>query len=302
MATLRSLLPSANALIVFESAGRLGSFTRAAEELGISQAAVSFAIRRIEDELRTPLFRRLHRSVALTEAGQRFHADVALGLTHIRKAAEDLTAARPDRHVTLSASTTFASFWMLPRLARFRADLPDIDLRIQTSDRDIDLTSEGLPLGIRLGRTGSWPGCDEALLSGEEISPIVAPAYVEQHGRPESPAGIAGHRLIHLEEPFRPRATWEDWFTDLGLPPPPRTKGLLINDYVLVVQAVLGGQGIALGWRYVTDSMVDAGLLEYPCDHVLRTGRGFHVVWPAGRDIGDNARRVRDWLLSGTAA
>ncbi|MEQ9334601.1 LysR substrate-binding domain-containing protein [Thalassobaculum sp.] len=302
MATLRALLPSANALIVFEAAGRLGSFTRAAEELGISQAAVSFAIRKMEDELGTPLFRRRHRSVELTEAGRRFHPDVALGLTHIRKAAEDLTAARPDRHVTLSASTTFASFWMLPRLARFRADLPDIDLRIQTSDRDLDLTSEGLPLGIRLGRARSWPGCEAAVLIEEAITPIVAPAYIEQYGRPAMAADIAGHRLIHLEEPFRPRATWEDWFADLGLPPPSRAKGLLINDYVLVVQAVLGGQGIALGWRYVTDRMVADGLLEYPSDHVLRTGRAFHVVWPAGREIGENARRVRDWLLSGVEA
>lgn len=302
MATLRSLLPSANALIVFEAAGRLGSFTHAARELGMSQAAVSFAIRKMEEELRTTLFRRQHRSVALTEAGKRFHADVALGLTYIRKSAEDLTAGSTDRHVTLSASTAFASFWMLPRLARFRADLPDIDLRIQTSDRDVDLVSENLPLGIRVGPSQSWPGCDEAVLTEEEITAIVAPAYVEQHGRPASAAEIAEHRLIHLEEPFRPTFDWADWFADLGLPPPSRAKGLLINDYVLIVQAVLGGQGIALGWRHLTDPMVEAGLLEHVSDHVLRTGQAFHVVWPAGREIGANARRVRDWLLSGIAA
>lgn len=302
MATLRSLLPSANALIVFEAAGRLGNFTRAAAELGMSQAAVSFAIRRMEDELGTPLFRRRHRSVVLTEAGRRFHADVALGLTHIRKSAEELTAVNADRHVTLSASTAFASFWMLPRLARFRADLPDVDLRIQTSDRDLDLVAENLPLGIRVGPPGSWPGCEEAVLVEEEIAAIVAPGYIEQHGRPASDAGIAGHRLIHLEEPFRPTFDWEDWFADLGLPPPSRAKGLLINDYVLIVQAVLGGQGIALGWRHLTDPMVAAGLLEHASDHVLRTGLAYRVIWPAGREIGENARRVRDWLLSGVEA
>jgi len=301
MANLRSLLPSANALIVFEAAGRLGSFTRAAEELGLSQAAVSFAIRKIEEELRTPLFRRQHRSVALTEAGKRFHADVALGLTYIRKSAEDLTAGA-DRHVTLSASTAFASFWMLPRLARFRADLPGIDLRIQTSDRDLDLVAESLPLAIRVGPAGSWPGCEDAVLAEEEITPIVAPAYVEQNGSPASGAELAEHRLIHLEEPFRPTADWADWFADQGVPPPSGDKGLLINDYVLVVQAVLGGQGIALGWRHLTDPMVETGLLERVSDHVLRTGLAFRVVWPAGRDIGENARRVRDWLLSGVEA
>lgn len=300
MATLRSLLPSANALIVFEAAGRLGSFTRAAEELGISQAAVSFAVRKMEAELRTTLFRRQHRSVALTEAGKRFHADVALGLTYIRKSAEDLTAGA-GRHVTLSASTAFASFWMLPRLAQFRADLPGIDLRIQTSDRDLDLLAESLPLGIRVGPAGSWPGCDDAVLVEEEIAAIVAPAYVEQHGRPASAGEIAEHRLIHLEEPFRPTADWSDWFADLGLPPPSRAKGLLINDYVLVVQAVLGGQGIALGWRHLTDPMIDTGLLEPASAHVLRTGRAFRVVWPSDRQMTANARLVRDWLLSGVA-
>ena len=133
MQSLRSLLPSPGALIVFEAAGRLASFTRAAEELAMTQAAVSFAIRNLERDLGVPLFTRRHRSIALTEAGERFHADVSLGLTHIRKSAEELKAQGSDRHVTLSASTAFASYWMLPRLARLRADLPGIDLRIQTS-------------------------------------------------------------------------------------------------------------------------------------------------------------------------
>lgn len=300
MQSLRSLLPSPGALIVFEAAGRLASFTRAAEELAMTQAAVSFAIRNLERDLGVPLFTRRHRSIALTEAGERFYADVSLGLTHIRKSAEELKAQGSDRHVTLSASTAFASYWMLPRLARLRADLPGIDLRIQTSDRNVDLRREGLPLGIRTGRSGDWPGCDDALLVAEEVTAIVAPAYVEANGTPSDAADIAAHhRLIHLEEPFRPTLDWEDWFKGLGVDPPSRAKGLLINDYVLVVQAVLSGQGIALGWRHLTDPMVEQGMLVSVGDHVHRTGQGFHVVWPNDRPIGDNAARVRDWLLSG---
>ena len=302
MATLRTLLPSANALVVFEAAGRHGSFTRAAEELAMTQAAVSYAIRTLEERLGVKLFTRRHRSVALTEAGRRFHADVAMGLGYIRRSAEDLTATARERHVTLSASTAFASFWMLPRLRRLRADLPDVDLRIQTGDHDVDIVTEGMPLAIRCGTSGSWAGCRDAVLAHEEIAAVVSPAYVEQQGMPEDDAAIAGHRLIHLEEPYRPCPDWGAWLRSLGLPPPSRATGLLINDYVLVVQAVLGGQGIGLGWKHLVDPMVTDGLLLYASRHVLRTAHAFHVVWPAERALSDAAVQVREWMLSGVPA
>jgi DNA-binding transcriptional LysR family regulator len=151
MDNLRHLLPSAGNLIVFEAAGRHMSFTRAAQELGMTQAAVSYAIRALETQLGAALFQRAHRAVQLTEAGRRFHADVTLGLGHIRKSAEDIRNRGKPASVTLAASTAFASFWMLPRLHRLRDDLPDIDLRIQTADRDLDIRTESIELGVRGG-------------------------------------------------------------------------------------------------------------------------------------------------------
>src|SRR5918994_6741103 len=148
MRTLRHLLPSAGSLIVFECAGRLTSFTAAARELGTSQAAVSYAVSRLENQLGTPLFLREHRRVRLTEAGAELFGDVSLGLSLIQRSVEQLRAASTGAHVTLSASTAFASLWMVPRLQRFREDLPDLDLRIQTADRDLDLIGENIPLGI----------------------------------------------------------------------------------------------------------------------------------------------------------
>lgn len=301
MESLRDLLPSANALIVFEAAGRHRSFTRAAEELAMTQAAVSFSIRKLEDDLETRLFTRRHRSVSLTEAGARFHADVSLGLTHIRKAAEELRSVASERHVTLSASTAFASYWMLPRLQRFRSDLPGVDLRIQTSERDVDILQEGVPLAIRAGRSGAWPGCADGMLAAEQVEAVVSPTYVEQFGMPNSVEEIAGHRLIHLEEPFRPATDWEDFFRSAGVQAPARAKGLLINDYVLVVQAVLGGQGIALGWRHLTEPLIRAGLLLPVTGHVLATEHAYHLVWPADRSISAHAVQVRDWILANAA-
>jgi DNA-binding transcriptional LysR family regulator len=142
MDNLRHLLPSAGNLIVFEAAGRQLSFTRAAQELGMTQAAVSYAIRSLESQLGAMLFHSAHRAVTLTEAGRRFHADVSLGLSHIRRSAEDMQARGKPNTVTLAHRPHFASFWMLPRLQRLRDDLPDIDLRIQTADRDLDIRNE----------------------------------------------------------------------------------------------------------------------------------------------------------------
>ncbi len=188
MQSLRHLLPSAGSLIVFEAAGRLSSFTAAGRELGMTQAAVSYAVRGLEEQLGVKLFQRRHRQVRLTEAGGRFFADVTLGLSHIRKSAEELRALAGGMHVTLSASTAFASFWMMPRLQKFRDDLPGIDLRIQTADRDLDLIAEGIPLGIRGGsapRTGRTTNCCRS--PTEEIYAVAGPAYVARSGVPATP-------------------------------------------------------------------------------------------------------------------
>lgn len=292
------MLPSPGALIVFEAAGRHLSFTAAGRELGMSQAAVSYAVRGLESQLGVSLFARRHRRVALTEAGERFFADVTLGLTHIRKSAEELRALTSDAHVTLAASTAFASFWMMPRLQKLRDDLPGVDLRIQTSERDLDITAEGIPLAVRGGDPGDWPDYGTAPLATEEIYAVAAPRYIERHGMPATLEELAGHRLIHLEEPFRPAADWRDWFSSAGLKGKALTRGLVINDYALVIQATMEGEGIALGWRHLSERLVRAGLLVRVSDHSLTTGRDFYVVWQKARDLTEPARRVRDWLVA----
>ena len=298
MQNLRHLLPSAGNLIVFEAAGRLSSFTSAGRELGITQAAVSYAIRGLEDQLGVQLFQRRHKQVLLTDAGQRFLADVTLGLSHIRKSAEELRGRAYGTHVTLSASTAFASFWMMSRLQRFRDDLPGIDLRIQTADRDVDLLAENIPLGIRGGTAADWPDYELLPIAPEEIYAVAGPGYVQRAGLPKTPAEITNHHLIHLEEPYRPAATWKDWFRSAGINGAVARRGLTINDYVLVIQAVMEGQGIALGWRHLTERLVASGLLMRITDHVMLPDASFHVAWPKNRELPDAAKRVRDWLAA----
>jgi DNA-binding transcriptional LysR family regulator len=298
MQSLRHLLPSAGALIVFEAAARLKSFTAAGRELGMSQAAVSFAIKGLERQLGVSLFQRLHRQIRLTDAGDRFAADVTLGLSHIRKSAEELRAQAGGMHVTLSASSAFASFWMVPRLQKFRDDLPGIDLRIQTADRDLDLVAEGIPLGIRGGAAEDWPEYELLTIAPEEIFAVAGPSYVARSGMPRSLADLARERLIYLEEPYRPAASWSEWFLSAGFEGAGASRGLLINDYVLVIQAAMEGQGVALGWRHLTENLIASGLLVRVSDHIMTTGKGFHVVWPKSRALSASAARVRDWLAA----
>lgn len=298
MENLRSLLPSINSLVVFEAAGRLSSFTGAARELRMTQAAVSYAIHRLEAHLGTTLFRREHRRVRLSEAGARFHADVSIGLQHIQRSAQDLRAVAAGGHVTLSCSTAFAAFWMVPRMAELRANLPHIDLRIQTADRDLDLVGEGIPLAIRGGDPGDWPQYQAAPLAEEEIYPVCGAGYLAGRDRPLLASDLLDHQLIHLEEPYRSAATWRDWFASAGIEGRRVPKGLQINDYVLVVQSVIAGQGIALGWRHLVAGLVGQGVLVRLSDHALTTGLQFHVIWPRTATLSRAALEVRDWLLA----
>lgn len=298
METLRSLLPSINSLVVFEAAGRLSSFSAAARELRMTQAAVSYAVKRLEDHLGTTLFLREHRRVRLSEAGERFHADVTIGLSHIQRSAQDLRAVAAGGHVTLSCSTAFAAFWMVPRMVRFREALPHVDLRIQTSDRDLDLLGEGIPLAVRGGDPAEWPRYSAEPLAPEEIFPVCGAGYLAGREAPQRAADLLHHDLIHLDEPFRTAATWKDWFASVGIDGRRVPRGLQINDYVLVVQSVIAGQGIALGWRHLVEGLVQKGVLVRLTDHMLATGMEFHVIWPRDVVLPRPAQEVRDWLVA----
>ncbi|MEZ5797648.1 MAG: LysR substrate-binding domain-containing protein [Paracoccaceae bacterium] len=296
MELLRRLIPSVNALVVFEAAGRLMSFSAAGRELKMTQAAVSYAIARLEEQLGAPLFLREHRRVRLSEAGRKFHADVSLGLSHIQRSAQTLRAVAIGSHVTLACSTAFAAFWMVPRMQALREDLPHIDLRIQTSDRDLDLLGEGVPLAVRGGDPEDWPQYTAEVLAPEMIYPVCGASYLSQFDRPRTAEDMLAHRLIHLEEPFRTAATWADWFAAQGIAGRRVPRGLQINDYVLVLQSVIEGQGIALGWHHLVERLVAKGVLVRLSDDALLTGKNFHVVWPKDEPLSQAAAQVRDWL------
>jgi len=297
MQSLRGLIASPAALLAFEAAGRHMSFTAAARELNVSQSAVSHAVRQLEAALGRSLFLRRHRRIELTETGERFFNDVSIGLMHIRRSAETIRRQGDVDHVTLSASTAFASWWMVPRLASFRSVLPEIYLRLQTTDRDVNLHAEGISLGIRRG-LGDWDEYDSALLAPEAVYPVCSPDYQDSNGPLEDASALRRLKLVHLEEPFRPCPNWADWFAGHGIDYADRGEGLRLNDYALVIQAVMEGQGVALGWHHITEYLIGRGQLVRPVGATLETGYGYYVVWPRGSLLSPQAGSVRDWLLT----
>lgn len=296
MPDLHRLFHSPHHLAVFEAAARHLSFTRAAAELNVSQPAVSAAIKQIEATLGAALFTRGHRSVTLTEAGRELSGEVTDGFQRMIRTGERLRAAHRGRHVTLSISSAFAAYWMAPRLGDFRALHRDIDLRLQTTDKDIDLAAEGLSLGVRRG-DGDWKGYDSALIAPERLMAVAAPRYLAQAGPFRSLLALSRARLIHLDEPFRPRPSWTEWFHALGQPYADLGDGLRLNDYAIVLQTAMAGEGVSLGWAHVVDRLISLGLLAPVGDWVWNSGRGFHLIWPTAAPLSDDAARVRDWII-----
>ncbi len=296
MKNLFTQLGSLHSLVAFESAARLSSFTRAAEEIGVSQPAVSQAVRQLENAIGSRLFHRRHRQIALTDAGELLYYDVRQGFERISSTVQHLTRQGQPDHVTLSVSTAFANYWVVPRLQDLHQHHPEIDLRLQTTDKELDLAQEGLALGVRRGN-GLWPGYQSRLLSPERLSAVASPGWLNRNRSISSVAALAQSTLIHLDGPYRERPSWPDWFAAFEHRFSDNGSGLRLNDYALVLQASIAGEGIALGWEHVSEKLIAQGLLQRVGSWRWETGAGFYLVWSDNTELTTAARTVRDWIL-----
>jgi DNA-binding transcriptional LysR family regulator len=299
MQNLRKLIHSPHHLFVFEVCARLLSFTRAAQELGVSQPAVSVSMRQLEKALGQKLFHREHRQISLTTVGERFYNNVSLGLGRILQTAIEINREPPPGLVTLSVSTAFANYWVMPKLSRLHGMHPTIDLRLQVVDKDSDLENENVSLGIRRG-TGNWSGYKSHCIANEELLAVASASYVAENGMPSSVEDMLNHALIHLEEPFRPRPSWRDWFQAFDLDYVDSGEGLRLNDYALVIQAAMSGEGIAMGWRHVVESLIKRGLLIVVLPDSWTTDEEFHLIWSEKTTLSTDAQLVRDWIITET--
>ena len=283
-------------LRVFVAVSVEGSFTAAARSLRIGQPAVSHAIKQLEARIGTQLFDRTGGGIRLTETGRDLEAHVRpafaaldTGVRAVRR-----QVAEPDV-VALSVSTSFASWWLLPHLGSFKQAHPGIEIRCITSDADTSVGIDDAHLWIPLG-AGPWPGLDSHPLCEEHIVAVVSAELADTLDEPDDPAVLESVPLVHLEERYRPRYDWSRWFADHGLGAPSRS-GPRSNDYVVVIQAALDGQGAALGWRHIVDPLIESGRLVSIGGAGVSTSMTFDVVHRSG-ELRDDVAVLRDWLIS----
>ena len=294
---LRNTLPPTNSLVVFEAAARHHNFTRAAEELDVTQSAVSRQIQLLEDHLGTSLFQRRSRGLELTIEGERLHRAVAMGLEHIANVAADIRRHRVPGELTIATSVTFASYWLMARLAAFRASHPEIELRLVASSPVYDLTAAGIDLAIRYG-DGEWPGVEAERLFDDEIWPVCAPSYLKGRDAFSAPEDLIDETLLHLNKFDRNWVTWDAFLTSFGVEAEPKHRGLTYDNYMVLIQSALRGEGIALCGRKLAEDFIEQGELVRPIKETLKSDRGFYLLRPKEQPLSHSAREFRNWLLT----
>ena len=289
---------SLNNLLVFESAARRGSFTRAAEDLGISQPAVSHAMRLLEADLGVALFERQHKGVQTTEAGKYLLEQVGMGLSLIDQALREVRSMQAHQ-VTLAVSTATATWWLLPRIARFKQQHPDIELRVITTDTDLDMARERIDLSITLG-ADDFANYQRWHFVDEEIFPVCSPKFLQANPLPDLKA-LAHSPLLVLEERYKPRMDWKEWLTRFDINLPRQPKLFRFNDYSIVLQAAIEGQGVAQGWRHIVQPLIAQGLLVQPLQQSVTTDQPLFITAPQGKVLRPDVAYLKDWLVAEAA-
>ena len=290
---------SDRSLRAFCEAARWGSLTRAAEQLGLGQPAVSHAVSRLEQAIGTRLLHRSRSGVTTTAAGARLLEAVAPAFQTVDRAVEEARHNSGGQVVGLSVSTSFAGWWLLPRLPEFKRNNPDIEVRLVATDTDFGVDLGSLDLWVPLGIV-ERPTLEATTLCDERLVPVAAPGLAAAV-RGTSPADLLAAPLLHLEERYSPRFDWQRWFNNHGINPGSRLAGDRFNDYSLVIQAALDGQGVALGWWHIVADLVDQGLLETLAEP-MTTERPFVIVHQRHRPLDSGAEALRSWLVATMAA
>ncbi len=290
-------LPPMNTLRAFEAAARHLSFTHAAAELHITQAAVSHQIRTLEEALGVRLFRRLNRAIRLTEEGQQFVSEVRKALSHLATAMEKLAAPDAGGPLTVSVLPSFAAKWLVPRLGRFRERHPEIDVRVSPSIQLTDFQRDDVDLGVRYGK-GKYEGLHSVRLMTEDIFPVCSPKLLSGAKALRQPADLRHHTLLHDDG----YVDWAMWLLVAGVQDIPPTQGPFFTDSALVLQAAVEGQGVALARGALAADDLAAGRLVKPFDIAIPTEYAYYIVCPKATAQHPKIAAFRDWLLAEAGA
>lgn len=282
-----------SAVRAFEAAARHGNFTRAAAELGMTQAAISYQVKLLEERLGTPLFHRIKRQVSLTETGRRIAPTVSGAFDSLADAF-NLARTGDEAVLTISCSNTFASNWLAVRLGGFQMQRPGLAVRLHTADHIVDFARDEVDVAIRNSPT-PWPGLVSHFLMRVPIVPLASPAFLAQHPPVRTPADIMRLPRLSPDDIW-----WDTWLEQVGegVRRDESASGIRLDSQVMEGNAAIAGQGVAVLNAAMWRSELRAGRLVQPLDAVAYGQRHYWLVFPEYRRASPKVRAFRDWMLA----
>jgi LysR family glycine cleavage system transcriptional activator len=287
-----------NALRAYEASARHLSFVKASEELSVTPAAVSHQVKKLEEYLGLPLFRRQSRGLLLTETGQLLLTELREVFLSLDKAMERVIDSDSRGAINLSVAPSFAVLWLIPRLQKFYALHPDIDVRISTSLGLVDFQRDDYDAAIRLG-SGKWFGLEAIKLFEETVTPMCSPRLLEGPDALKSPNDLSKHVLVHNHSmDYDPDApNWQTWLEAAGATGVDASRGTHFSLPDHGLQASIDGAGVVLGWRTLAAPDTEAGRVVAPFDLVLPLGSSFYLAYPEAHSPRPNIAAFREWLI-----
>lgn len=286
-------LPPLNTLRAFEAAARLLSFTKAADELYVTQAAVSHQIKTLEEALGVKLFKRMNRALLLTEEGQTLIPSVRDALETLQRGVSKLAQVEATGALNVSTLPSFSAGWLVPRLNRFRQKHPDIYIRLVASDRIVDFTRDEVDIAVRFGAGGYANLISERIID-EEIFPICSPKLLDDPERPlRAPRDLKNHTLLHDDMPIG----WRHWLAAAGVEGVDPNEGPYFDMSSVVVQAAIDGMGVALGRSTLAASALASGLLVRPFELKISIDPAYYIVCPPENYDRPKVKAFREWLV-----
>ncbi len=289
-------LPSLNALRAFEAAARQLSFTKAAEELHVTQAAISHQVKALEEQLGLQLFRRLNRRLLLTDPGQAYLSTLTAVFDEIDEATERLAAAHSGGSLRVSVLPSMAARWLLPRLSRFRERHPDIDVLVSAAHTLADFRRDDVDLAIRYGK-GVYPGLEAVFMMRDEIFVVCSPRLLEDGPPLREPADLKHHTLLHDSTTEAELQHWGSWLETVGVSGVDPVRGPGFSDSNLVLDAAARGEGVALARRSLANDDLVGGRLVIPFGPILPAQLSYYVVFPKASGDMPKAQKFTQWLL-----
>ena len=295
-------LPPLRALRAFEASARQLSFTRAAEELFVTQAAISHQIKSLEEHLGIKLFMRKNRALLLTEEGQSYYLDIKDIFTSINDATERLLNRGAKGAITVSSQASFAIQWLVPRLTTFNALHEEIDVRIKAVDQPENSLTEDVDVAIYYGR-GRWPNIHADKLHTEYIIPVCSPLLAQENTVNGKQAllsydDLSEHTLLHDTS----RKDWKRWFKQVGVKAANVNHGPIFSHSAMVLQAAVHGQGVALAYSVLAKPEIDSGRLICPFNDVLVSKNAYFIVCRESQQDNPKISAFREWMLDMVAA